>query len=639
MRLICGVLRLDGQAAEIATLDAMAAAMTYPGLRPAVAQRLDGPLGLAVLDFAPAGAGPEIPEIDGRLIAADARLDRCSTTAEAAFVDAAERHGADFPDRVDGDFAVALWRRDRGELLLGRDFIGVRPLAWTWRPGGWFAFASLPKGLRRSGLAQPDIDRGALAGFAAQQYFVGPDSGFSDIAYLRAGHSLTVRLDDPDPPCPHRAYRPDPAQVGRRRITPEEAAATLRRLITEAVESRLPAAGPVACHLSGGLDSSTVTVLAARAARRRGDRTLALSFTATTALGPAELDERPMIAAVLEQESDIAHTVVHNILPLPSLPHDEDWPGTPVGDHDDQMAAAAAAFGADRIFNGVGGDEGATYNGQNLYLCLLKAGRIGQLLRELPARARSDGQPLWRAVRGRLISPLIPRPLRMLRRRLKGWPMVADPNAGLARYLTPAARDAASARRLEPILTDNSAVERTRAFGDHYTPCRCAYYAIMAARHGLAVTFPLLDRRVVDFMLSLPNHMFLADGQSRQPFRRAMQGILPDVVRLAKYKVGIADDWYIRYAAIKADLLAEAESLRGRAEVEAIFDLDAVRDGLSLLPDPENAEAVAKARAAEGVNPSSPRWPPFMAVRALVIARHLARLEQEKDQSNCASST
>jgi asparagine synthase (glutamine-hydrolysing) len=639
MRLICGVLRLDGQAADGATLDAMAAAMTYPGLSPAVAQRLDGPLGLAVLDFAPTGAGPEIPEIDGRLVAADARLDRCATAAEAAFVEAAERCGADFPDRVDGDFAVALWRRDRGELLLGRDFIGVRPLAWTWRPGCRFAFASLPKGLHRSGQARPDIDRAAIAGFAAQQYFFGSDSGFADIAYLRAGHSLTVRPDDPAPPRPHRAYRPDPAQVGRRRITPEEAAATLRRLVTEAVESRMPAAGPVACHLSGGLDSSAVTVLAARAARRRGERTLALTMTAQTAIGPVDLDERPMIAAVLEQESDITHTVVHNILPLPGLAHDEDWLGMPVGEYDDRMAAAAAAFGADRIFNGVGGDEGATYNGLNLYLNLLKAGRLGQLARELPARARSDGQSLWRAVRGRLISPLIPQPLRMLRRRLKGSPMVADPNAGLARYLTPAARNAASARRLEPILTDNSAAERARAFADHHIPSRCAYYAVMAARRGLAVTYPLLDRRVVDFMLSLPNHMFLADGQSRQPFRRAMQGILPDVVRLAKHKVGIADDWYIRYAAIKADLLAEAESLRGSPEVTAIFDLDAVRDGLSLLPDPENAQAVAGARAAEGVNPSSPRWPPFMAVRALVIARHLARLEQEKDQSNRANST
>lgn len=636
MRLICGVLRLDGQAAEAATLDAMAAAMTHPGLSPAVARRLDGPLGLAVLDFA--SAGPEIPEIDGRLVAADARLDRRATAAETAFVEAVERHGANFPDRVDGDFAVALWWRDRGELLLGRDFIGVRPLAWTWRPGRWFAFASLPKGLHRSGLARPDIDQGAVASFAAQVYFSGSDSVFADIACLRAGHSLTVRLDDRAAPVPHRAYRPDPGQVGRWRGSPEEAAATLRRLITEAVESRLPATGPVACHLSGGLDSSAITVLAARAARRRGERTLALSWMAPTPMGPTEYDERPLIAAVLEQEGDLEHVLVHNILPRRDLLDDEDWPGTPIGGHDDQMAAAAA-FATDRILSGVGGDEGATYNGPNLYFHLLKAGRLRQLARELPARARSDGQSLWRAVRGRLVSPLVPRPLRMLRRRLKGFPMIADPKAGLGRYLTPAARDAAAARRLKPILTDNSAQERTRAFADHHIPSRCTYYAVMAARHGLAVTYPLLDRRVVDFMLSLPNHLFLADGQSRQPFRRAMRGILPDIVRLAKYKVGMGDDWYIRYAAIKAELLMELESLRGRATVEAIFDLDAVRDGLSRLPDPENAEVVARARTAEGVNPSSPRWPPFMAVRALVIARHLARLEQEKDQSNRASST
>lgn len=632
MRLICGMLRLDGGAADVAPLDAMAAAMTHPGLTPAVARRLDGPLGVAALDFAPANgtAAGAILELDGWTVAADARLDRCATSAESALIDAARRHGPDFPDRVEGDFAVALWRRDRGELLLGRDFIGVRPLAWMFRPGRWFAFASLPKGLRRAGLAKPDIDPLAIATLAVQHYFLGTDSGFADIAYLRAGHSLTVRLDDPAPPRPHRAYRPDPAQVGRWRGTPEEAADTLRRLIADAVAARLPAAGPVACHLSGGLDSSAITVLAARAMRRRGGRTLALSWTAPTALGPAELNERPMIAAVLEQENDVAHAEVHDVLPLPGRMNDEDWPEASIGGHDDQLAAAAAAFGADRILNGVGGDEGASYNGANLYFNLLKSGRFGQLLRELPARARSDGQPLLRAVRGRLIAPLLPKPLRMLRRRQRGWPMASDPRMGLARYLNPGLHDAVAARRLPLILVDNSAPERTCAFADHHIPARCAYYAILAARHGLAVSFPLLDRRVVDFMLSLPAHMFLADGQSRQPYRRAMRGILPDVVRLAKYKVGVADEWLIRYAAIKADLLAEAESLRGDAAVERVFDLDAVRAGLALLPDPENTEAAVQVRIAEGTAPTTPRWPPFMAVRALVIARHLARLAREE---------
>ncbi|WP_448662629.1 asparagine synthase-related protein [Sphingomonas sp. CJ20] len=49
-------------------------------------------------------------------------------------------------------------------------------------------------------------------------------------------------------------------------------------------------------------------------------------------------------------------------------------------------------------------------------------------------------------------------------------------------------------------------------------------------------------------MLSLPPHLFLADGQARQPFRRAMRGILPERVWLARHKIGLFDHRFRLYA-------------------------------------------------------------------------------------------
>jgi asparagine synthase (glutamine-hydrolysing) len=622
MRLICGILRLDGVAATAAALEDMAAAMILAGLAPAVAMRLEGPLGLAVLDFSGAGGG--LFQQDGWIVAADARLDRAGPQAGPAMIEAARRHGPDFPDRLDGDFAAALWRSDRRELLLGRDFIGARPLAWSWRGGRWFAFSSLPKGLHGSGFATPAVDPVALGGKLAQVYFKGADSGFADIAYLQAGHSLVVRPGDVAPPRPHRAYRPDPASVGRWQGSPEEAADTLRRLLEEAVAVRLPASGPVACHLSGGLDSSALTVLAAREMRRRCGRVLALSMTTPTALGPEEMDERPLIAAVLAQEPDLEHALVHDALALPGRPADPDWPTSLVGGHDDLMSAAAAAFGADRILSGVGGDEGATYNGANLYARLLCEGELRALSRELPARARRDGVTVPRAVLDRLIRPLLLSPLRHRGVAWRRRPAPFDLKMGLGRYLNTALRDRVAQRRMLPVLQRNSPAERVRAFADHHIPSRCTYYAIMAARHGLAVTFPLLDRRLVDFMLSLPVSHFLGDGQSRQPFRRAMLGILPDRVRLAKLKVGLGYDWFVRVAERKAELLAAMEALRASAPplVTQIFDLDAIRAGLDRLPDRDQAAAYVPARPGH-VPGGSPPWQAVAAVECLLVACRL----------------
>lgn len=623
MRLICGILHLDGTAATAGPLDAMAAAMVPPGLTPRVDMRVNGPLGLAVVDFNSQGGG--LIERDGSIIAADARLDRPGRDPAQMLVDATARYGVDFPDHVDGDVAIAVWRPDRAELLLGRDFMGVRPLSWTWRAGRWFAFASLPKGLHGSGMASPAIDPPAVGARLVQTYFSRTDSGFAEIAYLEAGHSLTIRPDDDRPPRPHRAYRPGPADVGRWRGTPDEAADTLRRLLKDAVAARLPASGPVACHLSGGLDSSAITVLAARDMRQRSAQTLALSMTMRTAVGPAELNERPLIAAVLAQEPQLDHTYIHHRAFMPGDQQDPDWPGSIIGGHDDQMAATAANFGADRILSGVGGDEGASYNGANLYARLLRDGHLRTLWRELPARARTDGRPLPRAILERLIWPLLPK---TVRHRIKRRPGPLDLRHGLGRYVNPALIDQVAQRQMPIILQDNSPTERVRAFAEHLIPGRCTYYAIMMARHGLAVSFPLLDRRVVDFMLSLPVHMFLADGQSRQPFRRAMHGILPEDVRLARHKVGQADEMYIHYAAHKAMLLSTVDALRAAPPrlVSEIVDLDAIRAGLNLLPEPGSASTFIREHV--GALPGGhPPWLLFAAVQCLVVAGQLAEAE------------
>lgn len=621
MRLICGILHLDGIAASESVLRRMAAAMTAPGLAPAVTCLLDGAMGLATLDFSGAAGG--LTDQDGWMIAADLRLDHAADSPEATLLDAVCRHGADFPDHLHGDYAVALWRRETGELWLGRDFIGVRPLAWTWQPGRWFAFASLPKGLHGVGLASTAIDAAALAAKLCQTYFAGPDSGFKHIAYLQAGHSLHVQLQDNSPPRPHRAYRPDPALVGSWRGTAEHAAETLQHLVQEAVIARLPASGPVASHLTGGLDSSAITILAARTTRQRGDQVLALSMMAQTAIGPVEQDERPLIAAVLSQESDISHLAVDDMPPMPGRPRDADWPGSVIGGPDDAMMAAAAAFGADCILSGVGGDEGASYNGANLYASLLRAGRLPSLLRALPARARNDGISLAAAIRNRIVSPLLPDFLR--RRRRIG---VMDSKHGAVRYLSQQIREKVAQRRMPPVLHSNSPADRTRAFADHHIPSRCTYYAIMAARHGLAASFPLLDRRIVNFMLSLPIQQFLADGQSRQPFRRAMLGILPEPVRLARHKVGLFDHRFIHYADYRADFLAMLNVLRNDTHplVQEIFDLEAIQAGLELLPKPDQVERFIRTEPGTLLG-GNPIWVSVFAMECLIAAWQLSQLQ------------
>ena len=109
----------------------------------------------------------------------------------AILLKALERWGEAALDRIVGDFAFALWNARERRLLLARDFLGQRPLHFH-RGGGFFAFATMPKGLH----ALPDIpygpDEQAVAEFVTLIPEGGGRSFFRDVSAVEPGHVLRV---------------------------------------------------------------------------------------------------------------------------------------------------------------------------------------------------------------------------------------------------------------------------------------------------------------------------------------------------------------------------------------------------------------------------------------------------------------
>lgn len=615
MRLICGLIRLDGADADPALVRAMAAAMTAPGLFPRLALRADGPAALAVLDFRrPAGDAPFdlATAADGSWIAADARLDE-----DVDLADAVLRHGLDLPDHLLGDFALAAWNPDRRELVCARDFVGVRPLAWTHQAGRLFAFASLPKGLVGAGIATGMPDLVAMGRLLAETYDTGERTNFCDVFRLRAGCALQVT---PRGVREHRAFDPDPGQVGLRRISHADAAAELRRLVEQAVACRLPAAGPVATQLSGGLDSSAVAVIAARTLRPQGRRLHAMSLLPRDWQTTQDKGEQPYIAAVLAQEPDIAWTWFH------SMPADD----PDFGDPDllplplylgfvEQSAAAAAQAGADLLLSGAGGDEGPTYNGSDIHAALLRQGRWRPLPSALRALARRDGLSLPNVLVDRLVRPLLPDWAVAVRRRFNGQHLpLRFRQLRVLELLQPELRARVAATLSPDPAWRNRPRDRVEMFVKSYVIGRNDYWSTIAARHGVAFSAPLLDRRIVDFILSLPLERFLADGFARQPYRTAMTGILPEKIRTRTGKSAPTPDAMLNFARVKPGLLAQVEALRGSA-AEALVDLDAVAGIIAAAPDQGEASMLVRRNA-----PAPAHWKrAFPALVALSVGRQI----------------
>lgn len=177
-------------------------------------------------------------------------------------------------ERLNGQWAFAIWDRPTQKLFLSRDRMGIRPLFYA-RAAGRFAFASEAKALFPCPGVDPELDLEALVEIFTFWTTLAPRTAFHGISELPPGHSLTFRRGQMRV---FRYWKPelvDPPAVADRR--PEDLAEELRELLLDATRLRLRADVPVGAYLSGGLDSTLVTALARLSA---GDhlRTFSVAF-------------------------------------------------------------------------------------------------------------------------------------------------------------------------------------------------------------------------------------------------------------------------------------------------------------------------------------------------------------------------
>lgn len=177
-------------------------------------------------------------------------------------VHAFEEWGEGCLDRLNGEFAFAIYDFVAKRLFLARDRFGIRPL-FIARFSQGTAFASEAKALLRHPSAERRIDPLALVE-TYTLWAVQPDrSAFPQIGELEAGHYMWVDASGAGKPVKWWGIRFGPV-AGRRRETPAELAEEVLAKLDDAVRVRLRADVPVGVYLSGGLDSSAIAALARR---------------------------------------------------------------------------------------------------------------------------------------------------------------------------------------------------------------------------------------------------------------------------------------------------------------------------------------------------------------------------------------
>jgi len=450
-----------------------------------------------------------------------------------------EERGIDFVGELNGMFAFALWDARAGRLHLARDRFGVKPLYYAW-DGRTLAFSSEVRALLEAGRVRASLDVDACLELLTFQNILSDRSLFRGVSLLPAGTILTLDADG----LSLRSYW-DPLPRHERTGDLDELSGRIGECFSRAVERQLMSDVELASYLSGGLDTGAVTA----EARRRLPRltTFSTGFDVSGAVGmEAGFDELADAAALAGHLDTHHHELVLDSqdmeMVLPRIVRHLEEPRMSFS-YPNYLTAGVASRWVKVVLSGVGGDE---------------------LFGGYPWRyALADGRPDFDE------------------RYFSYW-----------ERLLPASELASA---LRPGLVSESDLARPRAVFDAvrapagdlpeldrilYTESKTFLHGLLVIEdklsmaHSLESRVPFLDNDLVDLMLTIPAESKLYGRRSKELFRRAMVGVLPEEV-VSRPKTGFTPPqatWFKRdqMGYVRATLLSEQACDHGLLEPDYV---------------------------------------------------------------------
>ncbi|KJS17966.1 MAG: hypothetical protein VR69_02790 [Peptococcaceae bacterium BRH_c4b] len=444
-----------------------------------------------------------------------------------------------------GDFAFAIWDEKQQELFCAVDPTGTRAF-YYYRSAEIFVFSTLIKPL----FVLPEITKEHnetwIADFLAMpsvMHQLNPElTLYQNVRLLPAGHTLTIRPDG----AIKQVYWQVERQSELKLKSDGEYEEAFREVLGEAVRCRLRSIRPVGVMMSGGLDSTSVACMAARELARSSRRLPA--FSAAPMPGyrdwlPAGslADETPYIEAVREHIGNIDVTYCrsegkHALSDTDRLLAMLEQPYKTIENSFwiDSIMAVALERNIGVLLHGGAGNVTISWGDFSPYLLsLLRAGQWRRLFYEIRAIARRQRRPLKAFFK--LYRMLLPYDMQKYLYRIndrdKKIQDLLPINPDFARRTSVQERFRRSG--YDPLLINR--MDSLEARKQHLRPDFFSHLGVITTKQALAYRMalrdPTMDKRVIEFCLSLPESQYVRNGWDRFLIRRAMTGILPDKVR------------------------------------------------------------------------------------------------------------
>ena len=592
-------------------------------------------LGHRMLHTTPESLGEVLPlfkPIADVAITADARIDnrqeliaslRLQTQPTGEITDseiilaAYEKWGEGCPERLLGDFAFVIWDGRERRLFCARDPMGIKPL-YYYHDARVFAFASEIKALLALSEVPRKLNEVKVGDYLVPVFNDQVSTYYENILRLPPAHSLTVV----DGKLKTRQYwQLDPSRE-LRLGSDEEYVEAFRELFTDAVRCRMRSAFPVGSTLSGGLDSSSVACTASQLATANGQspiHTFSAIFPTLAEEDPG-IDERPFIDEVLAHGTFQPHYVhADRCRPLAdvALCADEVLAAPNLYIHT-LLFRGAQESGVRVLLTGFDGDVVVSYGYEYLEE-LARMGRWAEFAHE--AQALADRRPgtstlrylqqyglphlaelarswRWRAFaeqsgkvaahfpvsrRGLLLHGIVQQLLYMPAKKVQQIFSFGAAAIAVSQLNFAINHEFAGRVRLVGRCNGRVVLFSLGGRGQHAMAIASGLEQYLLglfdqATAALAVEqrYPMFDRRLLEFCLSLPFNQKLRNGLSRASLRRAMRNIIPPVIQWRLDKANVRAG--IRSGLSKEREILDSVILRNSKSIEPYVDLPKLRD-------------------------------------------------------------
>jgi asparagine synthase (glutamine-hydrolysing) len=427
------------------------------------------------------------------------------------------------PIHMLGDFAFAVWDARYNTLFCARDVFGIRPLAY-YCGANFVLIASELHQLFCDPRVKRIVNEGMVAEHLAFQITHCEETLWDGILRLPAAHLMRVKSGK----VTKRRYWDFDLHRKISCSTNEEYAREFLAAFREAVGCRLRSRGRIASYLSGGLDSSTVSVIANELHREQGCSepmdTFSLVFPG------ASCDESGYIHEIVKHAGLRSHLFAPD---PPSLEYYReqviryqdfpDWPNA--GATLAPLRKGLRSAGIQVVLTGWGGNECLEGSPTARMTELAREAKLLELIRTAKAESADSDVAWWRMIWDYGIRPNIPPawkvPLRSIRRNPLQW-------------LSPEfVRRTNLLDRIQPESLKGATRVQQAMYAYFYSGLSAHFHECWdrtAALAGIEERHPFLDRRVAEFAFALPETQRSHHGRSKAVLRNAMRGRLPNSV-------------------------------------------------------------------------------------------------------------